>query len=372
MSQSELFKKYYYSDSNIYSNNELWKQIQKDDKFDSSIKRKDYDNWLAKQEDEQVQKVIYKPNKSLMHPIIAPPQSYQSDLMFLKDLHTLNDGYDAIINFIEMTTKKVYSYPLKSKSANAIMDVFKIFYGSIDGKLEVLEIDKGTEYNQVKKFCDDNEIRCIVYNNDKNSMSIAERFNRTLRNYIKKVCKNGKWKDKLNTIIIAYNSKIHSSSGFSPDYLTDHPKQQNIIRERLIGLAIDAKLELKKIKIGDKVRVYHKRSLFGKGNGQYSNTVHTITDIINNSLFLDNNDTKKYRYYNVIKVGDVEISPSKEVDEAVKIAKSNYKVAHKLAKELKERVPVKEADKILQEIVSKPKEKRNVKKHDYAKLSKGK
>ena len=108
-----LFKKYYYDDLNIYNNDQLWKKIMKDADYNKTYTRALFNAWLKKQEDEQTQKVVYKPPKGLMHPIIAPPFSYQTDLMFLNDLHKLNNGYSCIINFVEMTTRKAYSYPLK-------------------------------------------------------------------------------------------------------------------------------------------------------------------------------------------------------------------------------------------------------------------
>ena len=40
-----IFKKYYYADDNILSNNELWKnKIQKDSNFDPNTKKKDFES----------------------------------------------------------------------------------------------------------------------------------------------------------------------------------------------------------------------------------------------------------------------------------------------------------------------------------------
>ena len=83
----KLFKDYYYSDTNIYSNDQLWKKIKQDSRFDSKIQRKDFNNWLKEQEEEQITKVKYKPPVQLTHPILAKPNSYQTDLMFLKDFN---------------------------------------------------------------------------------------------------------------------------------------------------------------------------------------------------------------------------------------------------------------------------------------------
>ena len=349
-----LFKKYYYDDLNIYNNDQLWKKIMKDADYNKTYTRALFNAWLKSQEDEQTKKVVYKPPKALMHPIIAPPFSYQTDLMFLNDLHKLNNGYSCIINFVEMTTRKAYSYPLKGKESIDVFEAFKNFLetDNIIKNIRCLEIDKGSEYSLVKTFCEEHNIKVIVYNGDKNSMSIVERFNRTLRGYIKRVCKDGKWVGKLNKIVEAYNDKDHSTTDYTPNELSKNPKLQQTIREILIGDSIPAKLELKKFSVGDRVRVYEKKALFGKGSGGYSKTIYTITAINGNSIFLDENPNKKYRYYNVMKVGEVQISPRQEEINEMEVEKKNYKTALKLAKEQQVKKTVKETQKDLEEIMN--------------------
>ena len=61
-----------------------------------------------------------------MYPkIIAGPYSYQMDIMFIKQFAQLNNRYDSILNIVEITTKKAYSYPLKFKSSSFF---FKFYY----------------------------------------------------------------------------------------------------------------------------------------------------------------------------------------------------------------------------------------------------
>ena len=261
----EIFKKYYYSDENILSNNELWKnKIIKDTDYDAKkIKKKDFDDWLKKQETHQIETTIHKPLSNLTHPIIAQIDTYQSDLMFYDSLAGVNKGYSAIINFVEITTRKAFSYPLKSKTADEVMVAFMDFFKKVK-ILRCLEIDKGSEYSRVIKFCNENDIQIIIYNNDKNSMSIAERFNRSLRNFIKKVCKDRIWINKLQIILKAYNEKEHSSTGFTPDFLSEHPEKQEEIRGLSVQQQVDSKRELHKFKPGDQVRVYEKRKIIWK------------------------------------------------------------------------------------------------------------
>ena len=329
-----IFKKYYYADDNILSNNELWKnKIQRDAEYNPKIKKKDFEDWLGRQETHQTEKTIHAPSKQMFHPIVAGPDTYQSDLMFYDSIAGVNNGYSAIINFIEITTRKVYSYPLKSKSSTEVFIAFSDFLKNTSG-LNCLEIDKGSEYAKVIKYCEENEIKVIIYNNDKNSMSIAERFNRSLRNFIKKVCKDRIWIKKLNMIVKAYNDKQHSGTGYSPDFLSDHPKLQEEIRSSYIQQIVDAKQELHKFKVGDRVRVHEKKKLFDKGSGKFSTEIHTISAINGNSIFLDHNPDKKYRYYDMLKVGHVDTDPRTVQSDEADVEERNYQVARKLAKEL--------------------------------------
>jgi len=350
--QNEIFKKYYYADDNILSNNELWKnRISKDANLSSITKKKDFDDWLARQATHQIETTIHKPMNNLTHPIIAQMDSYQSDLMFFDSIAGVNKGYSAIINFVEITTRKAYSYPLKSKTADEVMTAFMDFYESISKKIRCLDIDKGSEYSKVIKFCNSHDIQTLIYNNDKNSMSIAERFNRSLRNFIKKVCKDRVWINKLQIILKAYNDKEHSSTGYTPDYLSEHPEIQDEVRGQSVQQQADSKNELHKFKAGDQVRVYEKRKLFGKGSGNFSSTIHTISAINGNSIFLDDNPTQKYRYYNVLKVGHVDIDPRVVDKNEADIEELNYHVARTLKKELAPDLTVKQFKKKLQEQV---------------------
>ena len=331
----ELFKQYYYSENNILSNNDLWKnKITKDKDYDpKTIKKKDYDFWLDQQENHQTTKTQHKPQAQHMHPIVARANTYQSDLMYYDSIAGINKGYSAIINFVEITTRKAYSYKLQGKTAEEVYVAFQDFYKKVN-TLRCLEIDKGTEYSKVKTFCEKEGVTVIVYNGDKNSMSIAERFNRSLRNFVLKVCKNKVWYKKLDDILEAYNERIHSSTGYSPDYLSKHPEIQDEVRSESIQQIVDVKNELNKFKVGDTVRVYEKKKLFGKGTGSYSKAVHTITAINGNSIFFDHNPEKKYRYYNIMKVGKVDLDPRTIAIDEANVEEANYKVARKLNKEL--------------------------------------
>jgi hypothetical protein len=279
--------------------------------------------------------------------------------MYYYEYEKLNKGYEAIMNIVEITTKKAFSYPLKSKKSEEVYAAFELFLKAIDNKLNLLEIDKGNEFSKVIKYCDENKIDIVIYNGDSLSMSIVERFNRTLRNFIKKVCKDKVWYLKLNKIVDQYNDKVHSSTDYTPNYLSEHPKLQEKINDEKIWEAVPAKLELQKFKVGDIVRVYKKKKLFDKGSGSYSTDKHTITAIMGNSIYLDDDAKKKYRFRDITKVGHITI-PKKEVENnEAEIIAQNYKAARKLHKDLGiTGTKVRDTNTMLQDNLNKPKEAR--------------
>ena len=139
---------------------------------------------------------------------------------------------------------------------------------------------------------------------------------------------------------------------YTPDFLSEHPEKQDEIRGLSVQQQVDAKKELHKFKPGDRVRVYEKKKLFGKGSGAFSSEVHTISAINGNSIFLDDNPTKKYRYYNVLKVGHVEIDPRVTKNNEADIEELNYHVARSLKKDLAPELTVKQFNKKLQDQVN--------------------
>ena len=333
--RNQLFQKYYYQNINIYSTDDIWNMIKNDKSFNKTITKKDFLDWLLNQEQHQTQTIKY--NKSAMFPpIIACKHSYQMDLMFLKQFASLNDRYDSIFNIIEITTKKVYSYPLKYKNSTEVFENFMKFYNSIDKKLNSIEMDGGGEFSKIIQFCKENDIHYIIYNGEKNSMAIVERFNRTLRDYITRNCPNGRWIDKLNDIVYLYNNKKSSSTNETPENLENDEKKQNSYRETLIGKLAKYQVELSKFKIGDKVRIYKNSGPFEKGGGNFSKGIHEITNIKGLSMYIDNNNNKRYKVYQVMKVGENIPPPNNikddEMDKLEKV-KKNYKTALKLAKE---------------------------------------
>ena len=84
----------------------------------------------------------------------------------------------------------------------------------------LIEIDRGKEfYNNIfQDFLNKNNIK-LYFRNSSYGAVFAERFNRTIRDLLKKVVfekGDANWIDVLQTITKQYNNRIHSSTKLSP------------------------------------------------------------------------------------------------------------------------------------------------------------
>ena len=114
--------------------------------------------------------------------------------------------------------------------------------------------------------------------------SIAERFNRTIRDILKKLVfekGNANWLDELPLVIKQYNNTIHHSTKMTP---IDASKRKN--EEEIYNKLVDKRNKRKpKYKVGDIVRTADKGSIFSKGDStNWSYRLYKITEIIDDNI----------------------------------------------------------------------------------------
>jgi hypothetical protein len=193
-----------------------------------------------------------------------------------------NDGYAHLLTVIDVFSKYAWAVPLKSKSAENVMNAFRV----ILSKRKPLKIqsDKGTEFSneKFKRFLTDRGIKYFTTNNPDVKAAVVERFNRTLKGRMYK------YFTKFNTLnyvsvlpklMKGYNDRIHSSTGVAPSEVSE--KNAFMIARRLMPI------KLKKIKfsIGDFVRISKERLPFAKGYTQnFSREVFKIWNIDNTPI----------------------------------------------------------------------------------------
>lgn len=135
-------------------------------------------------------------------------------------LPTTNTGYTGILVLTEYLTKFPYAVPIKTKSAPEIAKHLLHFI-SLFGPPKVLLSDQGREFlneivDHLSKASGIERKVTSAYHPRTNGLT--ERFNQTL---IQSLAKHAEadplhWDDWLPYILLAYRTRIHSSTGFSP------------------------------------------------------------------------------------------------------------------------------------------------------------
>ena len=172
-------------------------------------------------------------------PIVAPPNSYTMDIMNIESyivdnednpLHaqtnSLNTnkftgGYKHILVLIETTSRKLYAYPLKTKTADEVLGAFNQFLEDCNERIDHLTMDSGREYNKIKDLLkvrhDDLcvTVHTVVASDGMHTtLSRVDRVIRTLRMMIFNYFSNFErydWHNVLQLLVSAYNNTQHSS-----------------------------------------------------------------------------------------------------------------------------------------------------------------
>lgn len=280
------------------------------EKLNKKYSKKDIQAVLQKQEAYQI---TTSNRNTFYHPITGLANSYQGDLTFYDQYVKYNSGYTAIVVFIEITTRKAFCYAIKNKTKTEIVSVFQKFIKDA-GKVEFLTTDQGSEFNS-KLFKDAvSDLGIVQYFSevgDKTQMGKVERFNRTLRDMITKYMTTNStttWYKVLPDLVDNYNNTKHSSIGIAPNQV-DFVKAE-LIRMKESDKGYKSHDEFIKIKVGDKVRVQNDRGVFDKGGQTFSTDIYTVKSIQGFSFTVADEkgviNPKRYKYYEVKKVGPVE------------------------------------------------------------------
>ena len=129
-----------------------------------------------------------------------------------------------ILVVMDQFTKYVNLFPLQDQTAHTVAKCLFDKYICEHGIPEFLHTDQGRQFDcalihTLCKLVGINKTRTSPYHPQ--SDGLVERFNRSLKDQLSKYLLStpGEWDDVLHQVQFAYNSAVHSSTGFSPFYL---------------------------------------------------------------------------------------------------------------------------------------------------------
>ena len=218
------------------------------------------------------------------------------DILDLKDYGPENNrGYRYVLVIIDNFSKFGWTIPLKIKNAQTIKDSFENILLSAKRSPNLLEGDGRFFNNIFQDFLKKNNIKLYSRNSSLGAV-FAERFNRSIRNLLKKPViekGDGNWIDVLPTITKQYINRIHSLTKLTP-IQASLKKNEGYVYKNLL----DKRKKIKpKFQINDLVRVADLKKTFSKvDTTNWSHKLYKITEKINDKLPSYKIDNLKERY----------------------------------------------------------------------------
>ena len=206
----------------------------------------------------------YATNKTDVYHI---DDTWSLDILDLKDYGPENNrGYRYVLVVIDNFSKFGWTIPLKNKNAQTIKDSFENILISSKRSPNLIESDRGKEfYNNIfQDFLNKNNIKLYSRNSSYGAV-FAERFNRTIRDLLKKIVferGDANWIDVLPTITKQYNNRIHTSTKLTP-IQASLKKNEGYVYKNLL----DKRNKIKpKFQLNDLVRTADLKRTFSKGD----------------------------------------------------------------------------------------------------------
>ena len=242
--------------------------------------------------------------------------TWSLDILDWKDYGPENNrGYRYVLVIVDNFSKYGWTIPIKNKNAITIKDSFENILISSKRRPNLIESDRdqGFYSNIFQDFLNKNDIK-LYSRNTSYGADFAERFNRTIRDLLKKpVFEKGdaKWIDILPKTTKQYNNKVHSSTKLSP-IQASFKKNEGFVYKN----SIDKRNKIKpKYKIGGLVRTADLKKTFSKSDTtNWSYKLYKITEIINDTIpsFKINNLPERYNE-SLLKKTNLTLKENKDV-----------------------------------------------------------
>lgn len=186
---------------------------------------------------------------------------FQADLMDMHNLSRENSGNKFILTVIDCFSRLATAIPIRSKHAKNVVEGMKRAFDQL-GVPRKLQTDEGKEFynSQMKVFLRQHDV--ILFSTDQElKAQIVERFNRTIRDKIKKYMRSAatlRYIDALPHLLHSYNYAKHRSlHGFSPAQVTKE-NEKTVFNHQYNPYLVKT-FQGHRFKLGDHVRAFKRK-----------------------------------------------------------------------------------------------------------------
>lgn len=201
---------------------------------------------------------------------------YQFDTL----IQSRNASVPCFLIIININTRKAWSYPMKNKGKDEVLNALKKFIGSVkDVRTLTSDQDKAYLNDNIIDFFNENNIDyTTTEDNNHNILGIINRFIRTLRDVNKE---RDFTIESMNRCINEYNNTEHSSTGITPNSFTkaDEEKYIKEMDKRTEEIVSQKSFMLHK---GDKVRYVIDKPAIGKKRSNLSQDCYIVDSMNGN------------------------------------------------------------------------------------------
>jgi hypothetical protein len=261
----------------------------------SNIERKDVETVLKSIQSHQQNRPVVK--SKVVKPIVVKHaySIFQVDLVDFQKLASFNDGYNWLMNIIDLHSKFAYSIPLKNKTTDEVVANIEALLLDIAEKAmvpAVIQTDNGSEFisNEAESMFERLGIKHLTsLSHTPQSQGAVERFNRTLkqklyRYWLQENSKNKRWVDVLPKLVENYNNTYHSTTKKTP--AEAHQLENTDLAAEIhsnIRVKADKMIEkdvrqLPEIKVGDYVRLSLLTNADERAKGKFRKSVKNWSD----------------------------------------------------------------------------------------------
>jgi hypothetical protein len=289
----------FYEEYNFPSGARLYNILKNND---VKVTKKEVDEFLNSKKEYQLLKVkkISK-NREGHITAITYEEIAQLDIYDLKKYYKHNSKYKYILALIDVFSRKVFVKPMKSKSNEDVLTSFMEILKENKYIPSVLTSDTDSTFmsKEFQKFLLKMDIihDDVIASNDHKSLSLIDRFARTLKTVLTKLFiknDNTNWITYLDKVIKIYNNTPHRSlEGLTPEEATQEENQHTVALINKSKMSKGSNESLKSLfNVGEHVRVRINK-LFRKGTEpRYSDEIYKVESILGKRIKLDNGKIK--------------------------------------------------------------------------------